>query len=130
MAPDLVVVSLRALCRRNTARAFPHLQLFPLDPLCRLIAAALMQDQLGCAAVGVGNERDLSIKNLKKVISLSFWKDLELWLPRRLCEEVIAFARDHGVSRSIAHGRQPGAVAAHVRGGLPHGGAAGGIQGH
>ena len=53
-----------------------------------------MQDQLGCAAVSVGNECDFSINHFKKIIAIAFWKDLEFWLPCRLREEVIAFARD------------------------------------
>lgn len=54
----------------------PRLESLPVDSLCRLIATALMQDQLGCAAVSISNEGDLSINHLKKIIVSAFWKDL------------------------------------------------------
>src|SRR5208282_886760 len=59
-----------------------------------LIAAALMQDQLGGAAAAVGNKSDLCINDFQKIIAVAFGKDLKLRLAGSLFEEVVAFSRD------------------------------------
>jgi hypothetical protein len=75
-------------------RFFQRQRLYLVDPLCALIAAVLVQDQLDDPALCIGFESDLRIDNLVEELAITTGIDRRARLSCRLYVELIAFAVD------------------------------------
>jgi hypothetical protein len=53
------------------------------------VAALLVKDEFGHVALVIGDESDLSIEVIVKIISFTFGKYLKVWLSGQLHEETI-----------------------------------------